>query len=167
VKLRSLDDVVTVLELEPYGFGEQAGLCVGDVVKSINGMEVDCATLGCALLRSAPAGYIEIVVSTSAPPGQFVLPKQMAPVKSAFDDEIELLPCPSKQAAFACAPSLTCDRELNAAYDRELGQLDDMGFHDLCAARCALRRHGGDVHAAATHLLELAERDAALVLHVV
>merc|ERR1719152_309994 len=144
--LESCDNITRVKSLVPYCAAEQAGLCVGDVVKTINGIEVDCATFGCTLLKSAPPGIVEIVVSTTASPSQPILPKEPAPVMSAFDDEIELLPFPSK-VDISCAPKLV------ASYDRELDQLDAMGFIDHCAARCALREHGGDVGAAAMMLL--------------
>ena len=121
---------------------ERAGLCVGDVVHTINGQEVDSATFGCTLLASAPAGFVEIVVSTSAPPSSPVAPAApvaLPPAFSDYDDEIELLPAKSISAL--------------PAYDDKVRELEQMGFADEHAARCALRASNGDVHAAVERLL--------------
>lgn len=112
---------------------------MGDVVHTINGQEVDSAMFGCTLLASAPAGCVEVVVSTSAPPAPPVAPAVLPPTFSEFDRDIELLPAKAVSAL--------------PAYDDEVRELEQMGFADEHAARRALRVSNGDVHAAVERLL--------------
>ena len=136
--LQSKNNQTTIDHMQPNCAAQQAGLCVGDVVKIINGTAVESATFGCALLQSAPAGFIEIVVDTTSPVRP-VSPKDLQlPVKSAFDDEIELLP--SKESAIPM-------------YERELRELHDMGFTDAYEALFALRACNGNVQSAIERLL--------------
>jgi len=119
---------------------------VGDVVKTINGDTVESATFGCALLASAPAGFIEVVVVTTVVQARPASPKeliemQMLPTKSAFDDEIEVLPM--KKDVAAAVPT----------FDTQVAELYDMGFVDETAARHALRACNGNVQCAVERLL--------------
>ena len=79
-------------------------------------------------------GFVDIIVLTSAP-DTLPLPEGL-PVKSLFDNEIELLP----------AKALPL-------YEREMSELRAMGFDDEHAARHALRACNGDVQNAVERLL--------------
>ena len=132
------DSKTCVAEVRPGYPGALAGLTVGDRVLSINGCEVESATFGCALLQSAPAGFVEVVVNTTSPAPSCCSPPKDDIIKSPFDNEIELLP------AVSAVPT----------YDKELGEVLTLGFTDQQAARHALKACNGNVQEAVERLLQ-------------
>lgn len=130
-----------ITRVAPGSLAEQAGLCKGDVILTIGGTEVDGPTLGCALLATAPAGFVEIEVNTTAVPPTVAV-EHKAPLPVRYDDEIEILPAPAV-------------RSVVPSYDREVGELRDMGLavneHE---ARHALQACNGDLQLAVERLLK-------------
>ena len=127
--------VTTISCVKPGSTADEAGLVAGDLVRFINGDAVDSANVGCVLLQSAPAGFIEIIVTTTAP--EPTRPSKDAPNISPWDHELELLPVKSMLPTF----------------DRQVRELSEMGFTDAIAAQTALRATNGDVPAAIERLV--------------
>jgi len=140
ISLETRRGVTHISELTQGGAAERAGCCVGDVVQSVNGIEVDCAGFGCGLLASAPAGFVEVVVTTVAPP---------LPVKLELMDTLELCPIPVKPDPSDAISLYTVPRD-----SEKVAVLFDMGFEDEVAARHALQASNGDVQAAVNWLLQ-------------
>ena len=141
VTMNSADNGTTVVgELKPGSSAAQSGLIVGDEIISINGDAVDNAVFACTLLASAPKGYIEIVVRTVSPiaVGMPIIEQPAGPIKSQFDDEIELEPMKPMPA--------------QPAYDDEFASMVAMGL-DETACRHAIKACNGDVNAAVEKLI--------------
>ena len=129
----------TVDQITAGSPADEAGLVVGDVVHYINNFRVETASIGCTLLVTAPPGFVEIVVTSTAPAKPVPHKGEYMPSKSPFDNEIEVLPTKSVGAP----PS----------YETELSELAAMGFSDIPAALHALRACNGDVQGAVERLL--------------
>lgn len=136
IRLTTGAGVTKIHGVTPGSASFDAGLVVGDIVRSINGEPVESATVGAALLQTAPAGFVEIIVQTTV--ASPCVSKAFAyPIKSEFDNDIELLPTKSAIPTF----------------DKEVVELAGMGFTDTQRARHALCAVNGDVQAAVERLL--------------
>lgn len=74
--LQDFDDAsVRVIKLQPGSHAALSGITVNDVVTRINGITVESAEFGCALLRSCNAGNVNVSFITTnkpAPPSSKV-----------------------------------------------------------------------------------------------
>ena len=127
---------VAVLKVAPGGECERGGLRSGDLLRSINGAEC-CSDheLAAALLRSAPAGFVEIAVSCTSFPG-----KRPVAAPIPVGDAIELI---------ALKPYEQTRRELQP----QIAQLVSMGFDDADACQHALLATDGNVEQAVVRLI--------------
>ena len=139
--LKTDKHITKVETVIPGSAAEAAGLVAGDIVKTINGEDVESATFGCSLLITAPPGFVEIIVTTTAPE-RVAPPRELGqPMKSPFDSEIEYLPDPATEIL---------------RYDQQVAEIINMGFTDADAVLHALRACKGDVQKSVDRLLSAA-----------
>ena len=126
----------------------KAGVRVGDIVHSIGGVDVDTPTCGSAILKTAPPGFVELVVSSSSapPPSKTTSTSSTAAGKRPMhsrtptwtaSNEIELLDAPNADEEFAPL----------------VASLMAMGFADEQASLHALKACNGNVEQAVEKLL--------------
>ena len=115
------------------GAAAKAGVSVGDVVHTINGTECSASpSVGAALLRSAPPGFVEIVVSSMTK----AIPTHHRTPTKTFDNEVDLLDAPD--------------------YSEQIASLSTMGFADAERSLSALKLTNGNLERAIEKLLESA-----------
>lgn len=129
------DEVTVINSIAPGSEASKAGALEGDTVHQINGVDCLNCNIGVIVLKTAPAGYVELIIS--GPPRKRVEPLHPLPKPTAHDHEIELLDAKTEPPNYA----------------EQVASLQHMGFDDAAACLIALKATNGNVEAALERLL--------------
>ena len=129
------DEVTVISGVAARSEASKAGALAGDIVHQINGVDCLNCNIGVTVLKTAPAGNVELVIS-GPPRKRPHEPLHPQPKPTVHDHEIELL-----------------DPRTEANYTEQLLSLQQMGFDDAAACLIALKATNGNVEAALEKLL--------------